>query len=263
MKPRVRLSIITAALAVLALAAPLEASGPAPLDERILAKLDSHPQRVRITALNKYNSVIARSSRAKQSKAQNISLLTATFLQYDVDGTPGITDGDGEILLSINKASRRAQELSKSWAKDLDGDFHITEAELEQFHSYKARAPLRSQGLYLTPSERQIASILDEKVTEDLRLDLNGDRILTWDELVADFDKRSDTRHRYVDASQVYRLFPHVGLLDLDGDLSVSVAEFADYAATVLDLADVDGDTVISREEQRAFRDAMRKISRR
>lgn len=262
MTSRFRFSVFAASALLAICASPLAADTYKELADEIVTKVDAHPQSARIKAAHSFNASIASSSRAKQSKSQNLTSLTARFLQNDVDGTTGLTTGDSDLLLLRRKSAQRASDLARRWSQDINGDFKITEEELELYFGYESRRPIRSEGLYFAPSKQQFANILDKKIQDALRDDLNGDRVLTGDELVAAFEKRFTERYMKNSAVGIYKLFPQPELLDLDGDQSVSETEFSDYAAMILDLMDLDGDNIISRDEQRAMRYAMQKIRR-
>lgn len=251
-----------ATIAAVSLASPLYGADVQAMTASILEKVDAHPQKTRIEAAHYFNSRIVSGAQRKKTVSQNVEYLFAKFSQNDVDGVPGITDGDGEILSVRYKSKLRAQTLSRHLTADLNGDFQITEAELETYLIYEARQPIRSQGLSLTPSPRHIAAILDEKIEKAMRMDLNKDRVLTQDELVAAFEAKREKNAQQFNVPRLYRMFPPIGLVDLDGDQSVSDTEFTDFVSMVLNLADIDGNTFISRDERSAFSSAMRTIRR-
>ncbi|UYV37089.1 hypothetical protein N4R57_19320 [Rhodobacteraceae bacterium D3-12] len=262
MTARIRKTLLATGLLLSTLAAPLNAQSYEEMGSQILAKIDAHPQKVRIESAHTFNNSIAGRINARVSASQNLSMLNAFFMQNDVDGTPGLTSGDGDILSERNMAAMRARELSRMWMQDLNGDFQITEAEMERYFSYDARKPIRSGGIYLAPTKEQVAHILDKKIEDAMKADLNGDRVLTGEELVAAFETKMQDRNFRVRLRNRNKLFPQPDLLDLDGDQSVSLTEFSDYATLIVGLMDLNDDDAISREEQRAMRYAMQQIAR-
>lgn len=169
-------------------------------------------------------------------------LLMMNFYEADADGG-GVTQSDYELLRSIQRATVRANALSKHLSRDLDGDGNVTRAELERYFLPSANKPLHSgQGVYVPPTLDQVRAIQERLVREALESDTNKNGSLEFTEMYRDVPKPAK-------AGSPREKGGLPGSFDADRDGTISAAEFESVVSRVLDVLDADRDGTISPQE--------------
>ncbi len=181
--------------------------------------------------------------------------LLRMFQSADVDGG-GISATDHDLQRKVSFAQQRSAKIGRWLRMDLDGDGQITLSELKLSLGKRARQPIRSQGVSLEPTAEQIAKTLDALLKEQLKGDLDGDQVLTFNEMIAaanaDIEKRfAKYRARRTEVPMS---------LDLDGDKIVSREEFMSIANQILERFDSDGDGRFSAVEIADLRSAASRL---
>lgn len=186
--------------------------------------------------------------RAGDSIDQVLVKAESLFATTDIDGN-GVSKSDQELRAQIESARKRGQQLGLWLHKDLDGDGDITLAELKAFFQPQIRRPIKSSGVSLIPTDDQMAQMLDKLVTDALKPDQNGDKLITSAELQS-FAEAQARAHR----GQISRRHSAIPMdLDRDGDGTVTRHEFLEVVTETLNETDLDGDKSISSEELKSF----------
>jgi Ca2+-binding EF-hand superfamily protein len=170
------------------------------------------------------------------------------FINSDLSGK-GVSQADYELTEQLYFAGQRQQRVSQWTRYDLDGDGKVTRAEIERARRSEAIRSLRPHGITITPTPEQIATVLDKLVGQVLADDLDGDGIVTLEEVL-----EAHRRHmgKQPPPAMTMHLVPLS--LDRDGDGIVSRQEFDAAVDEVIARIDTNGDGVVSEEELNAAR---------
>lgn len=166
------------------------------------------------------------------------------FRAFNVDDAPGVSNNDLVVYRQQLEARFRASILNTWLVYDLDGNFEITEDELRPDALRQARRPLRSGGTQIEPTPEQVEQIARDLIDARMERDLDGDRVVTLDELSA---FAAETAERRLENDRTRFAFP--AGLDTDGDGRVTEAEYAAGIDAAHAALDVDGDGAVTRQE--------------
>ncbi len=173
----------------------------------------------------------------------------------DIDGTPGLSARDREMLIERQVAESQARYIERWLVRDLDHNFEISTEELRVSLVDQASSPLRQGNLTVTPVPAQIEEILTTLVARALEtVDLDKNGTVTLAELTETSDTRITTRSTF---ENNIKLFPPAAM-DADGDGSVSEAEAMAVVDALITEFDTDNDGNVSVLEQSAARDLLR-----
>lgn len=148
----------------------------------------------------------------------------------------------------LNRAQMRAQFLSTILSKDLNGDGEITKDELDTYYAFGARSPLRSNnGVTVEPTKEQSAQIIEKAEERDWAYDSDGDRKITFAEMLAAATRRTSERS----AAGFGGLISPANYLSLDGnhDGVLTRDEFLTAVTQAYRQIDTDGNGKLDPEE--------------
>lgn len=172
--------------------------------------------------------------------------LRAQFLSLDIDGG-GISQSDYDRIAQILRAGRRSQAITRTLVNDIDGDGQVTRAELEVTMGKQARQPINTHGTSLAPTAEQVAQISRRLIDEAMKLDRDGDGVITMAEMIA-------AANAQLDQESPQRVGNAIPLsFDSNGDGTVSLAEFEAVTARVVASVDTNSDGKLSAEEVAAL----------
>ncbi|MEM8793417.1 MAG: hypothetical protein AAGE80_17485 [Pseudomonadota bacterium] len=177
------------------------------------------------------------------------SQLLNLFHREDTDGG-GISESDYALTEEKNLAQQRTREIMNWLNHDLDGDGNVTGAELRRSQLPSARRPLRAEsGLMFPPTEEQIAESLEALVDKTELPDPDGDGVSRLEEMHGAAVAKAKTQHRGRRRSIAQEF-------DLDGDGTITEAEFRSLIEPAILRADANADGIITRDEVAAARRA-------
>lgn len=175
----------------------------------------------------------------RASKGMVVTAVVGNYKRDDIDGQPGITLRDRDLMAEVEIARKRARGLA---ASDLNGDGAVTLAEkliLDRLNPDRSRLrPRIEDPVEVTETERQqlVQAYFATFPEGDSRAVVSGvdaDRIRT----------RIRTEGRYLKP-----------IWDVNGDGKITEPEIRREMDRLLDLFDVTGDNVIDLEESKAAR---------
>jgi len=178
------------------------------------------------------------------------------FRSADLDGG-GISALDYKLKRDKLAARYRSGWMKNWFARDLNGDGRVTRAEFERFFSQKARRRIRSGSTVLGPTREQVAKRLHDMIAKALEADANSDQTVTLAEAMADAARRAERTIARQGAPRAK--IPNV--YDLNGDGSITWAEYSKSVEGALRRVDRNGDGTVSKAEYQAILPSMRRLS--
>lgn len=184
------------------------------------------------------------------------SALEQFFKSTDVDGG-GYSARDDVLKRQKSLANQRSAHIQKWAAQDLNGDGEVSLAELQDFFSQAARNNLRASGAVVAPTPEQVEQILKQNTQKALAFDINGDRIVTFHEVLEAADEllKKNSASRQTQAA----IPPS---LDLNADGTVTLAEFNKSVAATLSAIDTDGDGTFSKHERATLSNELKALKK-
>ena len=206
----------------------------------------------KITALDWAKLQAADYSRAGKPVDYALKNLKGIFRRYDVDGG-GISDSDRKLTAQMNTASYRSSIVSRYLRIDLNGDGKVDMDEIMIEVGKRARRPIYVSGIYMDPTEEIVKSISAKLAGKVLKIDTNGDKTISFDEMLADAVTQTEARLKRFPRANISEV---PVLLDEDGDGTVSKKEFEAIMTKAMAWVDTDGDGKVSSAEHAAARAA-------
>lgn len=185
-------------------------------------------------------------------------MMLRLFKSADIDGG-GVTDTDYLLQRQLSAARLRAGMILRTAVLDIDGDGAVSRAEVELSMRARAREPVAVDGIKLELTPEQVQQRLDKLAGDALRLDGDGDGIVSFAEMVADATKRQPPPTDA--AADRQRGIP--AILDENGDGAVGLEEFKAIVDRAMDYIDIDGDGKLSPSERSAITEQIREYARK
>jgi hypothetical protein len=166
------------------------------------------------------------------------SAVVSPFRRLDKNGD-GLVAAELELPDAMERAQRRAGNLSKFYAFDLNGDGRIERAEIERANA----APQSPDGVYCCRVN------VDKRAGELMKADRNHDGAIDFEEA-----------RNYWPVQRGYGSRAGRELLGLDPnkDGRLTLRELETLVHNAFDTVDIDGNGILSGRERRLFEDATR-----
>jgi Ca2+-binding EF-hand superfamily protein len=180
-----------------------------------------------------------------------------SFFRTDVDGG-GISERDRELTASRWASTQSAQRIAETMTLDLNWDGKVTSDELRLALRHDARISAGGKTRPELPQEAQIEETLETYMKRFLSRDLDGDGVLTLEEVFEESRQRVS-----LDQSGLGWIWPLPNLaFDIDGNKVVSATEFEIAVDPIIEEFDTDGDGRFSDHERRRLRAAASSMQR-
>lgn len=230
----------------LCLAAAFEISGIAP----VAAQKTETPVDAEVI---ERRQIILDETRSNDTTGTVRARLLLKLASSDLDGIPGFSAEDLDILVQVRVAQQRSKEIASMLRYDLDGDFVVTgdELELSGFASINERFGRTLQGII--PNAEQRVEGTKQFVARALEADANGDGRLTLDDL----DQRMEAAEDRIRTSQRQLGVPWAFDVNVDG--RITEPEMRRDVDANLAWIDADANGVIVKSEIDAARAEIRK----
>jgi hypothetical protein len=195
-------------------------------------------------------STIGGAMRADATWEHIRSNMLMTFYQSN-PGERGVTAEGIENLRRSAMAQRRAQASAQILSYDLNSDGLVTKDEITAAMQPRARQMIHANGVQLAPTPQQVRLQLDKLVSDALKPDINGDGIITVEDIQHEAQRQAQEAGIGWQQS-AGRLVPMT--LDADGDGAVSFTEYEAAVREQFDSIDKDRDGRVSAGEFDQFR---------